>query len=113
MKTTCTALLCLLLSVSVYANTNSPEELKSQDQSTIELGKLIDSFFEDKTGLVQDRQEHPEMKIIIMNSDFRKVREDKIRDLEEINNESTLVPVIYRAEFVANIYNVLYYVLKD
>ncbi len=111
MKTTCVALLLLLIFSTVEANTTNPEGLEAQDPARIELGELINDIFEDKTGLV--KKENPELKIIILNNDFRKVREDNISSMDEINAQSTLVPVIYRSEFVAEIYNVSYYILKD
>ena len=61
------------------------------------------SRFHTKTGFLQ---------IIIMNEDFRKVREEEIDSMEEINAQSTLVPVIYRSELIASIDNVSYYMLK-
>ena len=111
MKTTCITLLCLLFFTTIEANATNPVELEVQEKSSIELGELINDIFKDKTGLV--KTENPELKIIILNNDFRKVREDNINSMDEINAQSTLVPVIYRSEFIAQIYNVSYYILKD
>ena len=111
MKTICIAFLCLMIALTVEANTANPEEMEVQNQSNIEVGEMIDDMFKIETGLVQN--ETTEIKIVILNSDFRKVREDNIKSMDEINKQSTLVPVIYWSEFVTKIYSVSYYILKD
>ena len=51
-------------------------------------------------------------KIIIIDEDFNTIREESIDNEENLNNQSMLVPIIYRSEFIGKVYNVSYYMLE-
>jgi len=111
MKAIFVLFVCIFFSFSSFANNSNSELAKVLEPQQKELKNLIISLFANQTDLAIE--EDKKLKIIIMNSDFRKVRVGEVENLRDLNAESTLVPVIYRSEFVTKIHNVSYYILKD
>ena len=72
---------------------------------------MLDEIFNNRaeTGLTDPIEK---FKIIIMDSEFNKIRVESVEKIEDIYNQSTLVPIIYRSEFVTKIHNVSYYILQ-
>lgn len=111
MKTVCVLISVFLLSITSNANNPKIEQSEIHVKQNMELKNLITNLFDNQSGLVQEKNQ--KVKIVIMNSDYRKVRVDEVESMKEINLESTLLPVIYRSVFVTKIHNVAYYMLKE
>jgi hypothetical protein len=54
----------------------------------------------------------PKNKVIILDANFNKIREENVDNIENLNNQSMLVPIIYRSQFITQIYNVSYYMIQ-
>ncbi len=111
MKTFCIALFLSLFTLYATANGSNNEKAENLETKNIEIENVIDELFEKEKLIVEE--EEPELKVVILNRDFRKVRVGRVESIQKINSESTLTPVIYRSEFITKIHNVSYYMLKD
>jgi len=111
MKTFCIALFLSFFSLYATASRSNNEKAEYFETKNIEIENVIDELFEKENLIVEE--EKPELKVVILNSDFRKVRVGRVESIEKINSESTLTPVIYRSEFITKIHNVSYYMLKE
>ena len=111
MKTSAILAFVCLLSFSSLAN-NSEIELKEIVPSPeLEFSTAFEELFENKAK-VNNASIIEKRKIIIMDSDFKKIREESIEKTEDIFNHSTLVPIIYRSQFITKVHNVSYYMLQ-
>ena len=100
-----------LLSFSSFAN-NPEIEIKEVVTATeLEIDIALEELFENKAK-VNNTSIVEKTKIIIIDSDFKKIREESIDKTEDICNQSTLVPIIYRSQFIAKVQNVSYYMLQ-
>ena len=77
----------------------------------MEFSAAFEELFENKAKL-NNANIVEKSKIIIMVSDFRKIREESIEKTEDICDQSTLVPIIYRSQFITKVHNVSYYMLQ-
>ena len=111
MKTT--AILVFVCLLSYYSFANNPEiELKEIVPSPeLDFSTAFEELFENKARL-NNASIVEERKIIIIDSDFKKIREESIEKTEDIFNQSTLVPIIYRSQFITKVNNVSYYMLQ-
>lgn len=110
MKTSIITFALLIYCLSVFATNPEVETTESAEVIKVEVNNLVSEIFSEKPDLL--KEENEKIKIIIYNQDFRKVREEVIGSMKEINAQSTLVPVIYRSELITSIDNVSYYMLK-
>jgi hypothetical protein len=110
MKTSILTFALFIYSLSVFATNPEVEATESAETIKMEVNNLVSEIFSEKPDLLKKGNE--KIKIIIFNQDFRKVREEVIDSMKDIYSQSTLVPVIYRSEFITSIDNVSYYMLK-
>lgn len=110
MKTINLILILLIFSFSALATNPEIESTESAEIIKTEINNPVLDLYNEQSDIL--KEEPKKIKIIIMNEDFRKVREEVIDSMEEINSRSTLVPVIYRSELITSIDNVSYYMLK-
>ena len=110
MKISSLTFITLFISLTAFATNPEIESSESAEVIKVEVNNLVLDLFNEKPDL--QKEENKKIKIIIMNENFRKVREEVIDNMKEINSQSTLVPVIYRSELITSIDNVSYYMLK-
>ena len=103
--------IALLLCCSALANNPMKESEKEGESLQMEINDILKEISnEDMNLLVKNIT--PKNKVIIMDGDFNKIWEEYIDENEEINNQTMLVPILYRTQFIAKIYNVSYYMLQ-
>jgi len=111
MKTLFVALIFSTLPLLSNANESNAENAENLESENIELENLMNDLFEEKTPLIES--ENQQLKVVILNSDYRKVRVGRVDNMDNINSESTLLPVIYRSVFLTKIHDTSYYMLKE
>jgi hypothetical protein len=111
MKTLFVALIFSTLPLLSNANESNAENAENLGTENIELENLMNDLFEEKTPLIES--ENQQLKVVILNSDYRKVRVGRVENMDNINSESTLLPVIYRSVFLTKIHDTSYYMLKE
>jgi hypothetical protein len=109
MKTSMLTFVFIIYSLSVFATDPEVKATASAKAIRTEVNKLVLGLFDENPDILKEGK----IKIIIFNQDFRKVREEAIDSMKEINVESTLAPVIYRSDLIASIDNVSYYLLNQ
>jgi hypothetical protein len=113
MKTSILATIAFLIYLAASSADLREEEAINHSEYSTEKNELYllakDVLAEDEPIIAEKTKQ---AKIIIMNSDFRNVRVGYVNSMEELNWQSTLVPVIYRANFITKIDHVSYYMLK-
>lgn len=115
MKTSILATIAFLIYLAANSADLREEEATNREkhESSIEQSELYllvkDVLAEDEPSIAEEAKQS---KIIIMNKEFRKVRVGYIDNFEDLDWQSTLVPVIYRANFITKIDHVSYYMLK-
>ena len=77
----------------------------------LDFSTAFEELFENKAR-VNNASIVEKRKIIIIDSDFKKIREESIEKTEDIFDQSTLVPIIYRSQFITKVHNVSYYMLQ-
>ncbi len=101
----------LILSVSVYASNSNAEVKDSQVLPQTEINDILNKVLDvDEYKFVSQLQK--QSKIIIMDENFNKIREDYLDKEENLNNQSMIQPFIYRSQFIAKVHNVSYYMLE-
>jgi len=103
--------IAFLLSNSI--NTINPHDktYEKNEATELEINDILNEIMDvNENRLVSQLRE--KNKIIILDADFNKIREEYIDDIEKINSRSILVPVIYRSEFIIRVHNVSYYLLE-
>ncbi len=83
----------------------SPETIVAEVESRF---KIITSEIEE----ISVTSLNQKIKVIILNDEFRKIRVEYVDNFEDIYNQSTLLPLINRSEFISTIYNVSYFMLR-
>jgi hypothetical protein len=109
MKTSMLTFVFIIYGLSVFATDPEDKATASAKAIGTEVNKLVLGLFDENPDILKEGK----TKIIIFNQDFRKVREEAIDSMKEINVESTLAPVIYRSDLIASIDNVSYYLLNQ
>jgi hypothetical protein len=109
MKTSMLTFVFIIYGLSVFATDPEDKATASAKAIGTEVNKLVLGLFDENPDILKEGKK----KIIIFNQDFRKVREEAIDSMKEINVESTLAPVIYRSDLIASIDNVSYYLLNQ
>ena len=111
MKTTTILTIILLLNFSIYAsvpNLDVNGKNSSQEAEFVEILNEVLDVQENK--FISEIK--PKNRIIIIDESFNTIREESIDDVENISNQSMLVPTIYRSQFIATVHNVSYYMLE-
>ncbi|MCK5701294.1 MAG: hypothetical protein KAI29_09080 [Cyclobacteriaceae bacterium] len=111
MKISISILFICFFSFSVSANNPTLESTEKKTALELEISSIIEEILNKNTetnNALIDEQ----CKIIIINSEFKKIKEESIEKIDDICTQSTLVPIIYRSEFIMKIYNVSYYMLQ-
>ena len=111
MKTTAILVFVCLLSYSSFANNPEIELKEIVTAPELDFSTAFEELFENKARL-NNASIVEERKIIIIDSDFKKIREESIEKTEDIFDQSTLVPIIYRSQFITKVHNVSYYMLQ-
>ena len=111
MKTSTILVFVCLFSFSSFANNPEIEIKEIVTAPELEFSAAFEELFENKAKL-NNANIVEKSKIIIMDSDFRKIREESIEKTEDICDQSTLVPIIYRSQFITKVHNVSYYMLQ-
>jgi hypothetical protein len=111
MKTSMLTFVFIIYGLSVFATDPEVKATASAKAIRTEVNKLVLGLFDENPDILKEGK--TKKKIIIFNQDFRKVREEVIDSMKEINVESTLAPVIYRSDLIASIDNVSYYLLNQ
>jgi hypothetical protein len=106
--------LCLM-SLSVFAynpSIDSPLPKSSQiaNAQEMEVQQVIDDWTSEKNMVISSIPE--KCKIVILDSNFKTVREECVGKMQNICDHSTLVPIIYRSEFIVKIGQVSYFMLS-
>ena len=97
--------------ISVLAKNPALETKEKNTEVKLEISSILDEIFNNKTetGITDPIEK---FKIIIMDSEFNKISVESVEKVEDIYNQSTLVPIIYRSEFITKIHNISYYILQ-
>jgi hypothetical protein len=114
MKRSALFLTIFLLSLTVSAYnpetnsqvTNAPKMLAERAP---EIQQNFESVFDDEVFLFTS--ESKKTKVIIMDQNLNIIREECVDEMQNLCNQSTLVPIIYRSEFVAKVNKVSYFIL--
>jgi len=112
MKTTTNLTLALLLlNFAVYATKPAVEVEEKNETQKIEINEILEKALDvDENQYVAQIKE--KSKIIIIDENFNKIREEFVDSTENLNNQSMLVPTIYRSQFITKVHNVSYYMLE-
>ena len=112
-------LIVVALFLSLPALCTNPLLSNSSNEEMAETLEAVATEVESRFRIVADEPEElsikslsEKIKVIILNDEFRKVRVDYVDKLEDIYNQSTLLPLINRSEFISTIYNVSYFMLR-
>lgn len=108
-----TLLLLLVLSLTFSTNAyNLKSNIKvNHEIYNAELNEVLNEVLDvDENKFAAELQRRN--KIVIIDGDFNKIREETVDKLENLNNQSMLVPFIYRSQFITKVHNVSYYMLE-
>lgn len=111
MKTTILFLLGLSLTFSTNAYNLKSNIKVNHEIHNAELNEVLNEVLdvnENKFAAELQRKN----KIVIIDGDFNKIREESVDKLDNLNNQSMLVPFIYRSQFITKVHNVSYYMLE-
>lgn len=98
--------------ISVFANNPASEPKEKNTTQELDISSILEEIFDNKTEISNTVHDN-KIKIIIMDSDFKKIREESMDKIEDIYNLPTLVPIFYQSEFIIKIDNVSYYILQE
>ena len=96
---------------SIHAINPNLESSAVQKLQQNEVKNILDEALDIKENQIVKHMKADD-KIIILDQDFNKIREENVASAEKLSNQSMLVPIIYRSEFITKVYNVSYYMLK-
>jgi len=84
----------------------------SETQITLEteFSNVLGELFETKSK-INLSENIKNCTIIIIDSNFNKIRQESVEKIDELCSKSTLVPIIYRSQFIAKVDNVSYFML--
>lgn len=111
MKISALILLVCFFCTSVFATNSVFEKKEKPATQELSISSIIEEIFDNKTE-ISNTFPNKKLKIIIMDNDFKKIKEESFEKIEDIYNQSTLVPIIYQSEFITKIHNVSYYILQ-
>lgn len=112
MKTTTILFLALLLlNFAAYATNPAVEVEEKNETQKIEFNEILEEALDVDENLFV-AQINEKSKIIIIDENFNKIREESVDGIENVNNQSMLVPTIYRSQFITKVHNVSYYMLE-
>lgn len=101
----------ILFSISSFASNTKTESQKNWILQESEMNEILNHVLDLNEKQVVSQIEITN-KIIIMDSNFDKVREVNLNEDGEQNNQNTLRPLINRSHFIAEIHNVSFYMLE-
>ncbi len=115
MKTLVSLLCICLISITAYATnpTIEPEESKEIQATAqeLEIQSVIQNILNDEKA-PSFNITTPKCKVIIIDKNFKTIREECVEKMEDLCDHSTLVPIIYRSVFIARIHHVSYFMLQ-
>lgn len=104
-------LLILFLSLPTFAGNPNIEIKAKKESPKLEANTLLRATFTDEVEKLA-ASITSKNRVIIIDANFNKVREEPVDHIENLSNQSMLVPIIYRSQFITKIYNVSYYMLQ-
>ena len=117
MKTLASLICICLLSITTFASnpeleTVEPTEIKETAATAqeLEFQRVIQNILKEESPFCNDTT--PKCKIIILDNNFRTIRAESLEKMEDVCNQSTLVPIIYRSVFITKINQVSYFMLQ-
>ena len=112
MKTITLLSLGLLISFSLYSYNPVPGTNDKSEIQQIEFNEILDDVLDiDENRFVAQLEK--QNKIVIIDNDFNKIREESVDKVENLTRQSMLVPIIYRSQFITKLHNVSYYMLEE
>lgn len=109
--TTILSLTILILNFTTYATNPALEVEEKNETQKIEFNEILEKALDvdDNLFVTQIKEK---CKIIIIDENFNTIREESVSGIENVNNQSILVPTIYRSQFITTVHNVSYYMLE-
>ncbi len=104
------SVLFMLLPIAMRAGDNKvPEE--NEVSADINYSELLGTFMNSFTGDSIQLMDHHK-KIVIIDSKGNIIREDYIDETKGFSSSETLIPIIYRSEYLMEIHGISYYLLE-
>lgn len=97
--------------ISLFANNPAFEKKEKKTTLELEISKLVKELFDTNLEFPESSP-NEKFKIVIMDSEFNILREESIEKIDNLYNQSILVPLIYRSELITKINGVSYYILR-
>lgn len=111
MKTITLLSLGLLINFSLYSYNPVPDTNEKSEIQQIEFNRILDDVLDvDESRFVAQLEKRH--KIVIIDENFNKIREESVDKAENLTKQSMLVPIIYRSQFITKLQNVSYYMLE-
>ena len=111
MKTLVLVLCIALFSINSFASNSGVEPQENLSVQETEFHNVLNNVLNKELALAINRISE-KCKVIIIDCNFKTIREENLEKIEDICNQSTLVPIIYRSEFITKINHVSYFMLQ-
>jgi len=111
MKISVLTLFLIFFSTSLFANNPALDKNEKKTTQELEISNLIEELF-DKNVETFEPKPKSKFRIVIMDNQFNKIREESFEKMDNIYKQSILIPLIYRSDLITNINGVSYYILR-
>ena len=111
MKRCALVFLAFIIYFPVFASNPNSEFVITKKSNNLEIQTILDEIQNVEISHLIEKISNKN-KVIILDVNFKKIREEYVDENEDLNNQTMLVPIIYRCQFIAKVYNVSYYMLQ-
>ena len=111
MKISTLILPLIFFCTSLFANNPALDKNEKKTTHKFEISNLIEEIF-DKNVETFESKPNSTFKIVIMDKNYNKIREESFEKMDHIYKQSILIPLIYRSDLITKINNVFYYVIR-